>query len=95
MTFTPEQSKQILDHFKIVFTYKEEAKNANASASETMKSLIENLTADKKERKELRKLMRKAFRSWVEAVQGEDQLTDTIQLVSSILDVGARRNSNG
>jgi hypothetical protein len=69
-----------------MFDYKELAKEHNATASELMKGLVESMSKDKEEKKEVGKIMKKAYREWVENLQGEkDTITEALQVVDSIV----------
>lgn len=85
MLIDDERKKQISEVFKGITEYKELAKGHNSTATSMMKGLVESLSADKKERKTIAKVLNKTYREWVEAQKGEeDTLTETIDLLEKL-----------
>ena len=71
--------------FKVVAQYREDAKASNQSASEAMKGLVEELTADKGEQKVLKKALNKAFKEYYDEIKGEpDSLPDMLDIVNVV-----------
>lgn len=75
MLIDDQRLDQIKEVFKQVYEYQELAKNHSATSRELMKGLVESITVDKKERKEVKKILSKAFKEWVEDAQGEPETT--------------------
>ena len=85
MLIDDERKKQISEVFKGVAEYKELARGHNSTATSMMKGLVESLSADKKERKTISKVLKKAYKEWVEAQKGEeDTLTEAIDLLEKL-----------
>jgi GTP cyclohydrolase I len=83
MIFDKDNMEQIEKAFKIVYTYKDEAKEANSAANETMKGLAEDLAKDG-DVKTMKKVLRKAYREWQDRIKGDDSTDDAVALVYSI-----------
>jgi hypothetical protein len=85
MLLDEKRVSQIKEVFKSVSEYKELAKGHNATATSNMKGLIESLSADKAERKELKKIMKKAYKEWEEKASGEaDSITEALAIVEKL-----------
>jgi uncharacterized phage infection (PIP) family protein YhgE len=71
--------------FRTIAALKEDAKQSNASASEAMTNLVAELTADKEERKWLKKSMAKAFKEYQAELNNEpDTLEDAITVINAV-----------
>lgn len=85
MQIDEQRKEQILGVFKTVYEYRTMSKENNATATENMNGLVESLTADKGEQKVLKKAMNKAYKEWVEEIEGtEDSLSDAIEILEAI-----------
>jgi hypothetical protein len=85
MVIDDARKTQIQEVFKQILDYKELVKDHNAIASSLMKGLVESLSKDKQERKELKKILTKAFKEWKEDISGEpDTITEALEIVSKI-----------
>jgi TPP-dependent trihydroxycyclohexane-1,2-dione (THcHDO) dehydratase len=79
------KKERIQGVFKVMAALKEDAKQSNASASEAMTNLVAELTADKEERKWLKKSMTKAFKEYQAELNNEpDTLPDMLDIVSVV-----------
>lgn len=79
------KKERIQSVFKVMAQYKEDAKQANSAASEAMTNLVAELTADKEERKWLKKSMTKAFKEYQAELNNEpDTLEDAITVINAV-----------
>jgi TPP-dependent trihydroxycyclohexane-1,2-dione (THcHDO) dehydratase len=79
------KKERIQSVFKVMDALKEDAKKSNASASEAMTNLVAELTADKEERKWLKKSMTKAFKEYQAELNNEpDTLEDAITVINAV-----------
>jgi len=79
------KKERIQGVFAVMAQYKEDAKQSNTSASEAMTSLVAELTADKEERKWLKKSMAKAFKEYQAEINNEpDTLPDMLDIVNVV-----------
>lgn len=86
MIIEPEQLKEIEKKFKSVYTYKDEAKEANATATLILNEIAEQLdpNATKEKRKKDKKAIKKAYREWVDHNMG-DTSGDTASVITTQL----------
>ena len=85
MILDDAKKERIQGVFAVMAQYKEDAKQSNASASEAMTNLVAELTADKEERKWLKKSMTKAFKEYQAELNNEpDTLEDMLTVVSAV-----------
>ena len=85
MVLDDAKKERIQSVFKVMAALKEDAKQSNASASEAMTNLVAELTADKEERKWLKKSMTKAFKEYQAELNNEpDTLEDAITVINAV-----------
>lgn len=85
MVLDDMKKEQILETFKTISEYKELAHDHNAAASDQMKGLVESLSADKQERKTIKKILTKAMREWREKQKGEeDTIVEALEVLEQI-----------
>ena len=85
MIIDEQRKEQILGVFRTVYEYDTLAKEHRATATENMKGLVDSMTADSFERKNLMKVMRKAYKEWKESIEGTpDTLSETVLLLEAL-----------
>ena len=85
MIIDEQRKEQILGVFKTVYEYRELAKEHGATARENMKALAESFTSNKEELKTVKKALNKAFKEWIESIEGHpENLPDAIEIVEAI-----------
>ena len=85
MILDDAKKERIQSVFAVMAALKEDAKQSNASASEAMTNLVAELTADKEERKWLKKSMTKAFKEYQAELNNEpDTLEDAITVINAV-----------
>lgn len=77
-----DKATKILKAFRIIYDYKEQARDANASATETLKSLVAELNpADPKT---LTKELREGLRAWIKETEGDTSVSEGLKIVGDI-----------
>ena len=86
MIIDSANKEQIEKGFRIIFDYKEDAKQSNASASEQFNSLAEITSADKTKEgiKRQKKVLNKAYKEWQESIKQDDTIDDAIIIVEML-----------
>lgn len=85
MVIDESKKTQIVETFKAVRAFKDEAKDLTGSATDAMKRLIESFSVDKEEQKIIKKAMSKAYKEWSEEQDGEeDSLEDTLTILEAL-----------
>ncbi len=85
MVLDNAKKEQILETFKKISEYKELSRGHNVAASDQMKGLVESLSADKQERKTIKKILSKALREWEEKQKGEeDTIVEALEVLEQI-----------
>lgn len=79
------KEERIRGVFKIVAQYKEDSKEALASATETMNALVEELAPEKKDRKAMKESVNTAFKEYMAEIKGKpDSLPDALVLINVV-----------
>ena len=90
MVISNEHKEEVERLLKIVHTYKEDAKGANASAGETLNQIANLLDKEqsKASQKHFKKVARKIYREWKEAIEGDTSTDDATTIVVAIMPEG-------
>jgi hypothetical protein len=82
MQIDEQRQVQIKDVFKCMLEYEEMNTDNNQAKNDALKNLVESMSANKDERKQIKKSMLKAFKEYKEEQKGEpDTLNDALTIV--------------
>jgi len=88
MLILDETMKDVVEaRFKAAYNYKEDAKQANASATEILNDLAVTVSPnkDKYSIKQYKKIIKGAFAEWVKRTTGDTTMDDAIQIADAIV----------
>lgn len=83
-----EVNKEIVEKaFRLAYTYKSDAKEANASASATLNDLAMITSGEKSKEgiKRQKKVIRKAYKEWQERIEGDNTSDQAIEIADAIV----------
>lgn len=87
MIISEEHKGEVERLLKIAHTYKDDAKQANTSAGETLNQIANMLDKEqsKTSQKHFKKVARKIYREWKEAIEGDTSTDDATTIVATIM----------
>jgi len=86
MIIPDEKIDEVDKMFRVVYTYKDDAKQANASATETLNRIAEMLDTEhtKTSAKHWKKVAKKAYKDWVDKNSGDNSSDDASVVVTQL-----------